>query len=59
MEIGPQRAREYGELVAEQHVPGMEVSYCGKHDETPLAVLCGPLSISFEGRPIMLRVEPP
>ena len=25
-EAGPQRAREYGELVAKEHIPGMEVS---------------------------------
>ena len=27
MEAGVQRALEYGELVPEQHVPGMEVCY--------------------------------
>lgn len=25
-EAGPQRAKEYGELVATEHIPGMEVS---------------------------------
>ena len=41
MEVCPQRAREYGELIAEQHVPGMEVSYYVKLEKVPISILCG------------------